>query len=132
MCEISTGIKLCTCEFGNKFPDNYWMLYDGSAVRISTMLGETKVPYFKTDLKVETFYTQENLVKLLNQENVFDKKMQLNNGAKLELVFNLHRPYFKKAFSFYYENNEWIHNAFVLGKYGKPLARGTVVKLDFT
>lgn len=86
MCHISSQLQLCTCDFKDGRPDNYWRLITPSDSD-SILLGQLIAP-----LNFEIGNAEAQNIKWLgqrlNERNCFDREIGLKENDELELVLN--------------------------------------------
>jgi hypothetical protein len=116
MCTVSDKLKLCTCGVNAdeiyKMP-NYWVFYKYDKHKNDIIIGEIMMPYFIN--RINHKYNLEQLLKLLNEGNVFDFEIQVKHKDRLLLRLTLPAENGREAeinYGFEYRHGKWINKEY--------------------
>jgi hypothetical protein len=113
MCEITTNFKLCTCVGEGELPDNHWVFYRYDSSRNEMIMGETTLPRFFDETKIET--VNQMILDRLNSGEAFDKVFTFHKKDRLRVTvvikdkMNEAEPY---DFGFEYSRKKWKESEF--------------------
>jgi len=106
MCTSTIKLKLCTCKFGKRLPDNYWILHRFTTANEIT-IGEIICDYNRSAI-VDNVAIAAFILASINNADCFDKDLFIKNADVLEI----HIVYKDAKYLYYYK--------FLKGKWIKP------------
>jgi hypothetical protein len=112
MCLISSQLQLCTCDVTDVTElKHYWILHRFSADKTEYIMGEPMLPL---NIDFETgILNQRNLLKRVNEADVFDKPIEFKKKDRLELHFTCsgeHSGFL--TYGFEYTGRKWKECAY--------------------
>ena len=112
MCVISDSIKFCTCVKGSiKSMDCYWILYRIGNPKENWIIGEPMMSFGFLDSDYES--NRYILLKRLNEQDAFDKALDLQINDKLHIVFNnLSKVEQPIIYAYQYINGKWVEDEY--------------------
>jgi hypothetical protein len=102
MCEHNGNIIFCTCDFGDEYPKEYWVLYRFAEGKDLYILGSPMLPSVVEDL-TDFNAVFKTIRKTLNKGNCFDKELDFK--ANDVLIIQLDR--FEQSFQYKFDGLKW-------------------------
>jgi len=121
---------LCTCELGDEYPEEYWILHRFNKDKTLCALGLPFMPLEGFEL-LQYNNMLSWIMKTLNKHNSFDKEIVLKKGD----VLSLRLKDFEDSFEFKYNGKIWVKyrnkNSFELINNYDEIQQG-IVKSDLS
>jgi hypothetical protein len=116
MCTVSDKLKLCTCGVdANEIYNmpNYWVFYKYDKHKSENIIGEIMMPMYLNPINHK--YNLGQLLKLLNEGNVFDFEIKIKHKDRLFLSLSLSDEEGKMRridYGFEFRNDRWVDKEF--------------------
>jgi hypothetical protein len=85
MCKVSDKLKLCSCKTDINSLEHYWVLHRFEKDKETIVMGEAMPPAI-IDPEIDR-YNNKELLRMLNEGNVFDIEMNPVEKDRLEISF---------------------------------------------